>query len=306
MDIDFTFEFIDKAGNKGTAKAQVTWINTEDKEYQELKAQSIKTIEDYKAKASEEELNNKKINAKEKENVIQAYNKLKEEDKKTFTEFINRILAGGKPLTYKKGTNIDLYSLIKITDNEDGNIVSNKNNVKITTNLNIEKAGIYDVKYVVCDQDKNESTLIIQIVIEEDLETLEVSSEKYLFKGNLLLYVLPNTTVADFKANITANSKIIVIDQKGNEQKEDDIVKTGMKMKLDNGNVEFTIGVLGDINGDGDIDILDLAKMKLHLIDKNILTGVNLLTADINKDGEVDINDLALMKFIIIGLNQLK
>ena len=311
---DFTFEFIDKAGNKGTAKAQVTWINTEDKEYQELKAQSIKTIEDYKAKASEEELNNKKINAKEKENVIQAYNKLKEEDKKTFTEFINRILAGGKPvitknsetLTYKKGTNIDLYSLIKITDNEDGNIVSNKNNVKITTNLNIEKAGIYDVKYVVCDQDKNESTLIIQIVIEEDLETLEVSSEKYLFKGNLLLYVLPNTTVADFKANITANSKIIVIDQKGNEQKEDDIVKTGMKMKLDNGNVEFTIGVLGDINGDGDIDILDLAKMKLHLIDKNILTGVNLLTADINKDGEVDINDLALMKFIIIGLNQLK
>ena len=53
------------------------------------------------------------------------------------------------------------------------------------------------------------------------------------------------------------------------------------------------------------MDIIDLAKIKLHLIDKEILTGINLIAADVNKDGEVNINDLAIMKLVIIGLKEI-
>lgn len=452
----FTFEFVDKAGNKGTAKAEVTWIKTAEEKYQEIKAQAIKTITDYQAKVTEEELSNKKVNVEEKKAVIEAYNKLREEDKAPYVEFINKVKAGGKPvitniaktLKYKEGDDLDLYSLITIKDNEDGNIIPNKDTVKITTNLDTEKAGTYDVSYEVTDADGNKEILKIQIVIEENtaprfkavlstpkeklnpgdnfevivsicnikniekgliaiagrieynkdvlelidivgenkwnfdensfnednlkfitengqyvlsdgvafrinmkvketlkpeniietnfrirnlegsngeidivandvalklqiakkeepIEPFKISSEKYEISDNIIKYVLPNTTVANFNKNITVNRTTKVVDKENNEQTAEAILKTGMKLKVEKENKEYTIVVLGDIKEDGRMDIIDLAKIKLHLIDKEILTGINLIAADVNKDGEVNINDLAIMKLVIIGLKEI-
>ena len=451
---EFTFEFLDKAGNKGTATAIVTWIKTADEQYEQLKAQYIKTITDYQTNVTDEELNNKKINSEEKNAVIDAYNKLKDEDKTPYTEFIDRIKKGGKPivtvstsakLSYKEGENVDLYSLITIKDNEDGEIESNKNNVKITTDLDIEKSGTYDVTYEVIDQDGNKTTLKLQIVIEENTEPrfkidlgtskeilnpgdnfeiivnvsniknvekgliamtgkleydedilemeniigedkwnfdensfnnknfkfitengqyvlsettvfrinmkvketvnlektidtlfkikeieasngkylisandskislhigqeeqFKISSDKYNISDNMISYVLPNTTVTEFNNHITANRTIHVMDKENNEQTSDSIVKTGMKLKVDNEDIEYTIVVLGDINEDGKMDVVDLAKIKLHLIEKDKLTGINLLAADLDKDGELTINDAAIMKLILIDLISFK
>ena len=75
-----------------------------------------------------------------------------------------------------------------------------------------------------------------------------------------------------------------------------------MKLTVDNEDVEYTIIVLGDISEDGIMDITDLAKIKLHLIDKQKLTDIYEIAADVDKDGEVTINDLAAMKLALIGL----
>lgn len=61
----------------------------------------------------------------------------------------------------------------------------------------------------------------------------------------------------------------------------------------------------GDVNGDGEITIDDLAKIKLHLIDKEVLTGRNFKAADINNDGEITIDDLAKIRLHLIGLIKL-
>lgn len=450
----YVLDYVDQDGNKKTLTTKVTLVNKDEDEYEKIKAESIKIIEDYKATATEEELNNKNTNAEQKKTVVEAYNKLKDEDKAPYTEFINKILAGGSPvitvvannLTYKQGANIDLYSLITISDNEDGEITSNENNVKVTTDLDTNKVGIYDVTYEVTDKDGNKSTRVIQIIIEEDTaprfevvlktskeilnpgdefeiivnvcniknvekgliaiagklnydtdlfeiisfngenewkfdegsfneeklkfvtdnnsllltnedilkfnmkvkenvaeakfgetlfelkeleasngesvikasdskltlhieketEGLKISSNKYKIKDDMILHVLPKTTVSEFNKNITANRTKHVVDENGVEQKEQDMVKTGMKLKFDGENIEYTIVVLGDINRNGVIDITDISRIKLHIVEKRFLTGIDLIAADTDKDEKAGIIDLSLMKLVLVGLRELE
>ena len=149
---------------------------TEWPKYEELKEQIIKIIEDYKTKVTDEELNNKKINQEEKKKVIEAYSRLKNEDKTEYTSFIDRINTGGKPVitlaqkvySVKFGTEMNLYDFITIKDNEDGDIESNTDNVKITTNLDVNTPGIYDVEYEVKDSDNNVTRETIQVIVQDD------------------------------------------------------------------------------------------------------------------------------------------
>ena len=59
-------------------------------------------------------------------------------------------------------------------------------------------------------------------------------------------------------------------------------------------------GVLGDVNGDGSIDVQDLVMMVSHIILNSTLTGFALRNADFNQDGSVDILDLVSMIVTIL------
>ena len=144
--------------------------------YNQLKDYLINIIADYAKNVTENELNNKNINFDKKSYIIDAYNQLRDIDKEPFTDLINAIKRGGIPqitintdnLEFDLGTSIDLYSLIKATDNEDGNI--DKTSTKIITDFNAEKPGIYDIKYEVSDSDNNIATYTLQITILESEE----------------------------------------------------------------------------------------------------------------------------------------
>ena len=58
---------------------------------------------------------------------------------------------------------------------------------------------------------------------------------------------------------------------------------------------------LGDTNGDSQINILDLAKIQMHILKVKLLKDTYLKAADINKDGKVDILDLARVQMHILG-----
>lgn len=61
-------------------------------------------------------------------------------------------------------------------------------------------------------------------------------------------------------------------------------------------------GTNGDVNGDGAIDIVDLAAMKFHMLGRQQLSGAAFNRADINKDGVIDVVDLAAVKFYLLGM----
>lgn len=128
------------------------------------------------------------------------------------------------------------------------------------------------------------------IKIENIIETIESKYE--ITEEGYIMGILPNTTVADFKKEFNITPEI---------EENTNIIKTGTIVKINN--QTYKAVVIGDIVADGNINLVDLVKIKRHITQfaDSILTNENLKAADINLDGEVNTLDLAQIKQIIIG-----
>ena len=57
----------------------------------------------------------------------------------------------------------------------------------------------------------------------------------------------------------------------------------------------------GDINGDGNVDILDVALLRAHIVGNKTLTDDEVKIADVNGDNNADIIDVALIRNYIVN-----
>lgn len=60
-------------------------------------------------------------------------------------------------------------------------------------------------------------------------------------------------------------------------------------------------GLLGDVNGDGAVNAIDLQWVKQKILNKRVLSEQQLLVADVNKDGAVNAIDLQWIKQRILN-----
>ncbi len=60
--------------------------------------------------------------------------------------------------------------------------------------------------------------------------------------------------------------------------------------------------LIGDVNGDGHIDVADAILILRHIVGLSTLTGIGLVAADVNIDGQVDVADAILILRYIVGL----
>ncbi len=133
----------------------------------------------------------------------------------------------------------------------------------------------------------------------------EITSEKYKIQEKYISRIAPETTVAQFTEKIKTEQKMVFTDKEGKILGEDDIIKTNTILKVGD-TLQYTLIVIGDVDGDGEITINDLAKIKLHIIEIELLGGTRLQAADIDGDGEATINDLAQVKLVLIDLMEIK
>ncbi len=127
-------------------------------------------------------------------------------------------------------------------------------------------------------------------------------------QANSLLLGVPNeTTLEAMIGNLSnAASDIKIIGT--NSVEITDLTRytgTGMKVQLviDSSVVdELDIVVLGDVDGDGTIFIIDYAIIKSHLNLVTTLTGIKYIAADVYVDGNLDILDYAKMKSHLNGI----
>lgn len=95
-----------------------------------------------------------------------------------------------------------------------------------------------------------------------------ITSNEYIIEDDFISRIEPKTTLNAFMLNVETNRDIKIIDKNGNVLQENDIIGTGMTIQVGN-EIEYRLIVIGDIDGNGEITITDIAQMKLILIGWN-------------------------------------
>ena len=255
-------------------------------------------------------------------NGINAYKATLEYDKNIFEEVLEKNFVcqnDWEELKYNKDTG-ELVAIKKAGSKAPEEIV--KITLKAKEGV---KACTTDVKFkdiVTSDgkKDINLSETKVTINIIEDQQEKpdepkppqpeKITSDKYTIEEGYISRILPKTTVQQFKQNVkvenvTTDPQMVFTDENGNALQDDSLISTSTKLKVGS-TLQFTLVVTGDTDGDSEISINDMAKVKLHLIETKLLTGIELKAADIDNDGEISINDLAQIKLILIDLFELK
>ena len=143
--------------------------------YKDTKAKYINILESYKQNATAKELANRRINTKQKLEVMSAYNALKDEDRQEYDELVAAIKKGGSPvvtiektqITVDKYEDYNFYALLKITDNEDGIIKSDADSVKVI-GFNNRNVGWQTVTLKVSDSDGNTQNITLNVQVKQN------------------------------------------------------------------------------------------------------------------------------------------
>ena len=96
-------------------------------------------------------------------------------------------------------------------------------------------------------------------------------------KGNITNYVIPNVPAGNYIMKFIKNNHVTM----------------EYEILVDNLNVtqDVKIHLIGDINGDGKVNIKDWNMLYNHINETNLLAEYELLCADVNKDGKVNTKD---------------
>lgn len=136
---------------------------------------------------------------------------------------------------------------------------------------------------------------------QEIVEPEKLTSDIYIVEKDTISRIAPNTTIAQFKKNVVTKQNMVFTDKNGTViNDENAIIGTGTKLNAGT-TLKYVLIVKGDVDGNGIMNLNDIAKMKLHYIEKELLTGIYLKAADVDEDGKVSVNDIAQVKLMYIG-----
>ena len=128
--------------------------------------------------------------------------------------------------------------------------------------------------------------------VEEDI----FKSSEYVIKDEHIFNIVHETTKSKFIKNITTNLKMNIFTEDDKEVTNDnDLIKTGMKLKLSNGK-SYNLIVRGDINKDGKVTLTDISKLILHYNESKafiLKDQYSLKACDMNFDGEITLTDIS-------------
>jgi len=108
---------------------------------------------------------------------------------------------------------------------------------------------------------------------------------------------IPNITVKTMISDLGLTSYEVTKD--GQKKADTDKIGTGYKLKDTKNNKEYTLVVLGDVNGDAEITSSDYVRIKNKLRGKVTLDDGQIKAADANGDGEVTSSDYVRVKNVL-------
>lgn len=159
----------------------------------------------------------------------------------------------------------------------------------------------------------------IQVTIgnkQEEPETIKLSTQvykigtedvnNYISEDQYIYRIDKETTLELFVSNLSTNGDIEVLKEDGTEVNDDELIATGMILRItkDEESIELKIAVTGDTNGDGKVSITDLTQVNRHLLETVKLENEYFLAADYNDNGDVTITDLSNINKILLEIDE--
>ena len=130
---------------------------------------------------------------------------------------------------------------------------------------------------------------------EQEKPKVILASDKYkVQEDGYIMNIDHSTTLKEFYENITTDYITTMMEGDLEVDKDTELVKTGMVLKLSNGS-KYTLIVKGDMNQDGKVSLIDVSKLLLHYNEQKgyELTGAPEKAADLSVDGRVSLMDLS-------------
>ncbi len=136
-----------------------------------------------------------------------------------------------------------------------------------------------------------------------------LSSKKYTVGDKYITGITPGTKASDFLAGLSTDGgtvKLVGADGKQNQG----LAATGNKVEVyvDNKKKTFyEVVIYGDVNGDGEINVLDMIKVNRHILGLDKLSGTYLVAADANRKGDgLNVLDMIYINRHALGLSTIK
>jgi len=134
-----------------------------------------------------------------------------------------------------------------------------------------------------------------------NIEKLNIKDDKYIIKNV--------STVGELKKEIDTSGNITIEDKDGNILDDNKYLTTASKVKitLADKNYDYTIVILGDVTGSGDIFIGDISKLYQYYKGTLEMDECYVIAGDITYDSIIEINDIAkLYQYYKGTINSLK
>ncbi len=141
-----------------------------------------------------------------------------------------------------------------------------------------------------------------EIKVDNIIKNIDIKTNGDIFYG-----MSPGTDVSYIINKVNGLGGKVVVNKVNNENKSsgslftlDKVIISGTKESK-----TYNIAIRGDLNGDGEITVLDLLKCQKHLLGSSKLVGTQFYAADTNYDNEITILDLLKIQKHILGSSKL-
>ena len=301
----YTFEFKDLAGNKGTAVANVTWIDrnlpvaTITYSTTSLTNQDVIATISFNKENVTVEGGNTHTFTTNGEYVFEYVDESGNTSMTTATvNWIDKI-APTAQINYSITTPTNQDVVVTLVDESEPITITNNNGSKTYT---FTQNNTFTFEFVDAAGNEGTATATVSNIDKEvPVATITYSTEEPT-TGEVI------ATITFDKENVTVvggNTHVFTTNEEYTFEFEDEAGNKGTAIaKVDwiEKNPDAPV-ILGDVDGDGELTVNDLALMKLHLIDIIELKDNRLKAADINGNGVVDITDIARLKLMLLDLD---
>lgn len=142
---------------------------------------------------------------------------------------------------------------------------------------------------------------IVGYIASEYLSPCE-NAKNAIIEGNNVK-AIPNITAKTMASELGITSYEIT--KNGTKISQSDRIGTGYKLKDIKNNKEYTLVVLGDTNGDAEINSGDLLRLKKYLLGTSKPTDAEKKAMNTNGDAEINSGDLLKLKKYLLGNSEL-